>query len=136
MRCFYVLILLIIVSIGCSSMSGRKSVQGNRNLILAEEIERSEGRLYTAHDVIRVLRPNLLDYSVMTNISIRLTEDRNLAPIEDSVFLDGVYLGNAESLTYVPTESIVKIQYLRPLEAASRYGLFTKGGGAFEITTK
>ena len=136
MRYFYVLMLLMIVSIGCSSTSGTKTIKGDRYLILAEEIERSQRGLYTAFDVIRVLRPTLLDKSVMDNISIRLTEDRNLAPVVDSVFYNGAYIGDVQSLANIPVEVIATIQYLRPSEAGARYGLFTNGGGVFEITTK
>ena len=134
MRCFYVVLLLMIVSIGCSTTSDGKTVQGDRYLILAEEIERSSRRVTTAYDVIKALRPTLLDIFSRNNISLRINE--GIKPVQDSVYLNGAFMGNVRSLADITAESIAKIQYLRPSEAGSRYGLATKGGEVFQITTK
>jgi hypothetical protein len=67
MRSNYILLFLIIVSIGCSTSSGGKSAQGNRYLIIAEEIDHSAAVLTTAHDVVRILRPTLFNISQRNN---------------------------------------------------------------------
>ena len=137
MRCYYILLLLMILSIGCSTTSGGKSARGGQNLINAEKIEQYVGVMTTAYDVIRVLRPNLLESSNRRNIHLRKLQEsgENTLPIEDSVYLDGAYFGKVRKLEYIPVELIGKIQYLRPAEAHSQYG-FNEGGGVFEITTK
>ncbi len=137
MRCYNILLLLMILSIGCSTTSGGKSARGNRNLIFAEEIERSAANLTTAYDVIRLLRPYLLESTTRRNVALgALTEDGKRIPIVDSVYLDGAYLGKVQSLETIPSDFIAEIQYLKPTDSHARYGLSTGGGGVFLITTK
>ena len=136
MRCYNILLFLIILSIGCSTTIGDKSARGNRNIIIAEEIERFAGMMTTAYDAIRILRPTLLESSSRRDISLlNVQEDGIIIPVEDSVYLDGAYWGKLRSLELIPVDLIGEIQYLRPSEAHIRYG-FNDGGGVFKITSK
>ena len=136
MQYYNVLLLLMILNIGCSSTSGEKLVRGSRYVIIQEEIEHSGMGMTTAYDVIRFLRPTLMERSSRRDLSLlHVQNDGTIIPIEDSVYLDGVYLGKVQSLFSIPTEMIGEIQYLKPSEAQIQYGV-SEGGGVFKISTK
>ena len=64
---YYIILLLMILNIGCSSTSGEKLVRGGRYVIIQEEIERSGMGMTTAYDVIRFLRPTLMPCTMQLN---------------------------------------------------------------------
>ena len=132
---YYIILLLMILNIGCSSTSGEKLVRGSRYVIIQEEIEHSGMGMTTAYDVIRFLRPTLMERSSRRDLSLLHVKYGTIIPIEDSVYLDGVYLGKVQSLFSIPTEMIGEIQYLKPSEAQIQYGV-SEGGGVFKISTK
>ena len=99
-------------------------VKTARNIITAEEI--SQINESNAYDVIRNLRPHLLNY--------RGVRGKNVM-IKPVVYLNNVKYGDIQSLYNIPAMNIKEIKFLSPTDATTLFGIGHMGG-AFVVTTK
>jgi len=125
---YYLLFFLIAAFLaGCATTSGVKSKKGSRYIITEEEINASSAN--NAYEIVQLLRPMLLNQAQMRSADL-------YSAVESVVFVNNVRHGiGSETLRTIPAFGILKIEYLKPSEATTRYGTGL-GGGAFLITLK
>ena len=99
--------------------------RGNRNLIVLEELD--PGRMSSAHDAIRLLRPRWLQ----ANRTVSL-EALHAFP---KVVVDGVSHGDLDTLHRISVDAIREMRFLSAADATMRYGTGFQAG-AIEITTR
>ena len=110
-----------------SDSSTDRSVSHSRDLLTAEEIRQHPTvHAGTAYDAIRRLRP---EYLVMPTI-----EAAGGSQASPTVFVDGVARGDVDMLRTIQVALITEIRFLRPADAALRYGQDHRWG-AILITT-
>lgn len=109
----------------CAPHSTRAASQ-NRNLITADEIERSNAS--NAMEAIERLRPAFLRTRGAQSI-------RNAEPSTPIVYVDGMRYGTLQSLSTIAALSIFSIEYMNAIDASQRFGM-GHGGGAIVISTR
>ncbi len=82
----------------------------------------------SAISVLRLLRPRWLEARIQATPS-----DPN--PVYPRVYLDHIFYGEIESLYQIPSNSIERIEFLRALDATTRYGTGHMGG-VIRVTTR
>lgn len=118
------LALLIIWSLGCAA--GQRAHR-DRYLITADEIA-SVPQAETAWDVIRYLRPNLLDRDTRRTTGVS-------GGMPALVYINGSRSGFKRELKNISSAALAEIKYIDGYEAGGRYGQ-DSAGGVFLITTK
>ena len=126
MRYYAYLFFIMVLTFGCATTPGEKPKRGSRYTITAEEIKQTTAR--TAYEAIQWLRPNLLNRDIIRSVDLN-------SAMEVVIYINDIRYGRKETLHDIPTEDILKIQYLSPSEATTRYGT-AGGGGIFMITLK
>ena len=111
----------------CASAStGRKP--RDYNLISQNEITAANGT--NAYDLITHLRPIFLKTRGRNSIN-----NSSISNEYASVFLDGQFFGDINSLRNVSTLNVRDIRYLPASESVTRYGM-QYGAGVIDIRTK
>lgn len=113
-------------TLGACHPKSTHSAPHDRNLITADEIERSNAT--NAYEAVERLRPAFLRTRGSQSI-------QNQNPPTPMIYIDGMRYGPLSTLSSVPAISIISIQYLDALEATQRFG-FGNDGGAIIVTTK
>ena len=110
-----------------SNSSTDRSVSHSRDLLTAEEM-RQHPTLHaaTAYDAIRRLRPEYL-----ATATIEAAGGSQASP---TVFVDGIARGGADVLRTMQVALITEMRFVRPADAALRYGQDHRWG-AILITT-
>lgn len=121
-----VLIILLAYLIGCAS-NRVGMVRKDSNSIYANEIK-TVPQANSAWEIIRILRPNLLNRDERRQIGIS-----NVIPA--LVYVNGARIGSKERLKDIPNLGIVEIKYITGIEAGAQYGR-DSSGGVFVITIK
>ena len=116
--------VLFLTSISCAT--GQRAHR-DRDLITADEIA-TVPQADTAYDIIRYLRPNLLQRDTRTT-------GKTSRPVPALVYLNGARLGTREVLLTITSVGIVEIKYVDGFDAGGKYG-FDSAGGVFVITVK
>lgn len=116
---YFLFLVFVAVLFACAPKTmteGRTS--RNRNVILREEFENTT--VLTAYEIIRNIRPQWLrTRGVPTPIAVYINE------IQDTL----------DSLRFLQTENIAKMEYLNANQASARYGI-GHGNGAILITLR
>jgi hypothetical protein len=118
---------LVVGPTGCASASGGGARSGSRDVLDASEIEAAGGQIRTAMDAVEQLRPHFL--RTRANATMGVTT-RLVDPIV--VYVDGVRRGGTPELARIPAEQVLRIRYVRPSDAQTRYGL-DHGSGVIEV---
>lgn len=116
---YFLFLVFVAVLFACAPKTmteGRTS--RNRNVILREEFENTT--VLNAYEIIRNIRPQWLrTRGVPTPIAVYINE------IQDTL----------DSLRFLQTENIAKMEYLNANQASARYGI-GHGNGAILITLR
>jgi hypothetical protein len=112
-----VLLLAAVFAASCGSLPLRE--RGQRNLITEDEIARVQGG--SAHDVIRLLRPQFLQRRGPSSIANPQAD----LPV---VYLDGALYGGINQLQAIPSNVIASIEYIDARDATTRWGTGHMGG--------
>jgi hypothetical protein len=123
-----VCVAAIIGSVACASAGSGKGTGRDYNLITQSEITAQNGT--NAWDVISHLRPQYLKTRGRTTI-----QAPSVANEYASVFMDGQFYGDLNTLRNIASINIRQIRYLPANEAVTRYGM-QYGNGVIEITTR
>ncbi len=110
---------------GCGPHATHAAAQ-NRNLITADEIERSNAS--NAMEAVERLRPAFLRTRGAQSI-------RNAEPPTPIVYVDGMRYGTLQTLSTIPAISIFSIEYMNAIDASQRFGMGHEGG-AIVINTR
>jgi hypothetical protein len=103
------------------------------SVISPVEIEPVWSQVTTAYDIVSRVRPSML----LVRDRARLQSPRFPEPNDGRnirVYVDDVSLGGVEMLRNVPKEAVVRVQWLSPMEATTRYG-GGHMGGVIAVTT-
>jgi hypothetical protein len=122
----FVLVVAALASLACGASKGSRVAPTNRNLITADEIERSNAS--TAYEIVERLRPAFLRTRGSQSI-------QNPTPLSPIVYLDGMRYGQVASLAQIPAIGVISIQYMNAVDASQRFGLGNEGG-AILVSTK
>ena len=110
-----------------SDPSTDRSVSRSRDLLTAEEIRQHPTvHVGTAYDAIRRLRPEYL-----VTATFEAAGGNQASP---TVFVDGIARGDVDMLRTIQVVLITEIRFLRPADAALRYGQDHRWG-AILVTT-
>lgn len=107
---------------GSEARVAQVSSSGGRNLILASEITAANLEGLTASDVVRRLRPHMLQSRA------------DAGPLV--VFINGAEAGAAAILRTISARNVARIQFMSGVEATSRLPLTQRVGGAILVTLK
>lgn len=103
---------------------------GSRDVIVASEITAASLEGLTAAEVVRRLRPHMLQARADPQLGgTRLA--RNVV-----VFLNGAEAGGLEVLRAISARTIARIQFMSGVEANNRLPLTQRVGGAILVTLK
>jgi hypothetical protein len=103
---------------------------GSRDLIIASEITAASLEGLTAAEVVRRLRPHMLQPRADPQLGgTRLA--RNVV-----VFLNGAEAGGLEILRTISARTVARIQFMSGVEANNRLPLTQRVGGAILVTLK
>lgn len=120
------LILALAVGIAACASTGERRELRQPNLLTEEQLQ--EGNHFTAFEAVRSLRPSWLRERPMS-IS-------NPEGAEVVVYVDGVRMAaGLESLRQLRTDTIVRMEYMTPSDATTRFGT-GHVGGAILVTTR
>lgn len=112
-RAFIIVMALALAGCAASSAGGDGPETRDRlTRITAEEIE--DATQSNAYQLVQELRPGW----------------------RGTAYLDGYRLGPLRELASVPVASVRSVEYLRPMEAASRFGIEHPDGGAILVMTR
>ena len=124
-KSLYVMTLAAVIACASSSGSGTGT---HRDPVVISEQEIASSNESNAFDVIQLRRPLFLKTRGRSTINAGGSEYA-------SVFVDGVYYGEINSLRNLIANQIHEIRYLNGPESAGKYGI-RYGSGAIEIRTK
>ncbi len=113
---------VLLVNCG-STKTGMKRTNYDRNLITAEEVEKTVA--LSAYDLIIKLRPFWIRGRGVRSLNIETAQ----YPI---IYVNGQEFGTIETLREISNSSITEIKFLPPADATIRYGM-DHGGGAIMI---
>jgi len=115
---------------GCAVRSGGEAGQaaprGQSNQISVEEVV--EARVQNAHDLIRAVRPNWLQFRGQQSLS-----DPTSGQV--IVYIDGTRAGTLQILRQIPITDVHTARYLSASEATARFGT-NHTGGVIQIMTR
>jgi hypothetical protein len=116
MRCSRALFgVLTLVLMGCGSARETGKLPASREVLTAEEISRTSA--LTAHEAIQILRPAFLRAQGPKAV---LANPRST--IYPSVYLNGVYHGELETLKTMYVSDIQDIRYIEAKQATIMFG--------------
>lgn len=121
-----IFVLAVVAPLGCATPHSGTRPSRERDLLLSEEIERTAA--VSAYDAVRQLRPEWLrrrGRSSMQNANAEVLV----------IYLNGLRLGNVQTLNSVAVGSILEIRHLDATDATTRFGT-GHAGGALLIRTK
>jgi hypothetical protein len=119
--------MTVVAVMACASGGGSgTTIHRDPNLITEQEIANSSET--NGFDVVSRLRPMFLKTRGRSTINARNSEYA-------SVFVDGVYYGELNSLRNIVANQIHEIRYLNGPESAGKYGI-RYGTGAIDVRTK
>ena len=121
-----ILVLAMVGALGCATPRSGAKPSSERDLLLAEEIERTSAA--SAYDAVRQLRPEWLRRRGRSSI-------QNPGAEVLVIYLDGTRLGTVRTLGSIAVGSILEIRHLDATEATTRFGT-GHAGGALLIRTK
>lgn len=105
----------------------------DRSAISPVDMEPVWSQVTNAYDIVSRVRPLMLfvrDRARLQGPSLSAPNDtRNIR-----VYIDDVSVGGVEMLRNVPKEAVVRVQWLSPMEATTRYG-GGHMGGVIAVTT-
>ncbi len=119
--------LLCLGLVGCVPPSGPVGTPPRRTSareISREEIAAGLGRFSTAYEIVRALRPNMLQS--------RGTPRPERPGIR--VYRDGIPFGGVETLAMIPAREVLDVRWLSGIDATTRYGT-GNSAGAIVVTT-
>jgi hypothetical protein len=123
-------VVLLTASLGlgaaCATTEAERTSTGG-NLLEAAEIEAAGPQIRTALDAVELLRPQFLRTRANPTVG-----GRRVDPVQ--VYVNGTSWGGPESLSRLRAEEVVRIRYIRPTDAQTRFGM-DHGSGAMEVTT-
>lgn len=121
------LILATLLTLPACAMRSGSDNRGPLDLITYEEIQ-ERGQFSTLYDVVEVLRPRWLQPQggpdTFTDRSGQV-----------QVHMDGNWMGDVDVLRGLSPSGVTSIRWIRPIDAAARYGL-DHGHGAIIISTR
>lgn len=121
-----ILVLAVVAPLGCATPRSGTKPSAERDLLLAEEIERTSAT--SAYDAVRQLRPEWLRRRGRSSIQNPTAEVL-------VIYLDGTRLGAVQTLRSIAVGSIFEIRHLDGTDATTRFGT-GHAGGALLIRTK
>jgi hypothetical protein len=127
MRYLNVTLLMGALALGAACATGGERAGGSGAVLDAAEIQAAGPQIRTAYDAIEQLRPQFLRTRANPTVG-----GSRLDPVR--VYVDGTPWGEPESLRSMRAEEVVRIRFIRPNDAQTRYGL-NHGSGALEVTT-
>jgi hypothetical protein len=127
MRYLNVSLLMAALVLSAACATGGERAAGSGAVLEAAEIEAAGPQIRTAFDAVEQLRPQFL--RTRANPTVGGTR---LDPVR--VYVDGTPWGDPESLRNLRAEQVVRVRYIRPSDAQTRFG-GNHGSGALEVTT-
>lgn len=127
MRTVHVTLLMTAVALSAACATAGERTGGSGAVLEAAEIQAAGPQIRTAFDAIEQLRPQFLRTRANPTVG-----GSRLDPIR--VYVNGTPWGAPESLRNVRAEEVVRIRFIRPGDAQTRYGM-DHGSGALEVTT-
>ena len=121
-----ILVAAMLAALGCATPRSGVKPSSERDLLLAEEIERISAT--SAYDAVRQLRPEWLRRRGRSSI-------QNATAEVLVIYLDGTRLGTPQTLRTIAVGSILEIRHLDATDATTRFGT-GHAGGALLIRTK
>ena len=121
-------LLLVWTFVGITACGPARSLPGGRSgtvLTRSQILTVPDG---SAISVLRLLRPRWLEARIQATPT-------NPNPVYARVYLDHIFYGEIESLYQIPSNSIERIEFLRALDATTRYGTGHMGG-VIRVTTR
>lgn len=109
---FIVPLVFLLLSACASSGAKGSTPRRDRNVITSDEI--SQSTEHSALNLIRSLRPGMLNQRGNTSIA---SQDPGIV-----VFLDGQRYGDLASLDGIEVDTVQEIRYISAAEAQSRFG--------------
>ncbi len=101
----------------------------SRDTLERDEIAAEGGQIRTAYDAVEQLRPQFLRNRPNATVGV------GAATVEPVVvYVDGIQRGGVAELRNIPIERVLRIHYVRPTDAQTRYGI-GHGSGVIEVTT-
>jgi hypothetical protein len=107
---------------GSEARAAQPSSSGGRNVILAAEITAANLEGLTASDVVRRLRPHMLQSRADAGALV--------------VFISGAEGGGSEILRTISARNVARIEFMSGVEATSRLPVNQRVGGAILVTLK
>jgi hypothetical protein len=109
--------LAILTGCAATGAPGDSAVtaSGNSDVITFEEIQASPEQ--EALSIVQSLRPAWLRRRTVGTLS------GGSGPVEPEAFVDGARIGPIDNLRMVQAQTIERIEYIGPQQAANRYGL-------------
>lgn len=121
------LILATLLTLPSCALRSGSDNRGPYDLITYEEIQ-EHGQFSTLYDVVEVLRPRWLQPQGGPDT---FTDQ----PGQVQVHMDGNWMGDVDVLRGLSASGVTSIRWIRPIDAAARYGL-DHGHGAIIISTR
>jgi hypothetical protein len=112
---------------GAACATGGERTGGSTGVLEAEEIRAAGPQIRTALDAVEQLRPQYLRTRANPTVG-----GRRVDPVR--VYVNGTLWGDPDSLTRIRAEEVVRIRYIRPSDAQTRFGM-DHGSGALEVST-
>lgn len=127
MRTKFLYVMTLAAVVGCASANAGGGGT-HRDPVIITEQEIASSNESNAFDVVQRLRPLFLKTRGRSTINAGGSEYA-------SVFVDGVYYGELNSLRNLIANQIHEIRYLNGPESAGKYGI-RYGSGAIDVRTK
>jgi hypothetical protein len=112
---------------GAACATGGERAASPTGVLEAEEIRAAGPQIRTAYDAVEQLRPQFLRTRANPTVG-----GRRVDPVR--VYVNGTLWGDPESLVRIRAEEVVRIRYIRPADAQTRFGM-DHGSGALEVST-
>lgn len=125
MRRSILLLPLLLIVAACATASSGGSGRST-NELLREEILQLQ--VVTAYQAVERARPQWLN----SRASPTPTSPDGAEPV---VYIDGIRAGDLGELVQIRADVVVRMEYMRPSDATSRYGT-NHQGGAILVTTR
>ena len=116
-------VVAVVVLSSCAPAGSRLSLTTHTSFTQYSQSQIEAVNPITAYDAVLRLRPNALSSGA----------GRSFWP---TVYLDGLRMGGTEELSRIPAADIIRIEFLTPIEATTRFGPNGRNGGAILLTTR